>query len=915
CVEVSPNYVPCWPGYPTGAGLITPRQYLNEVACMGWPWHPGLDEPMQPPWVAYDDGDRALFAETPRDLEAALDLIIGNFTANVATRTEVVTSNVVLNNDIGATQIVEQYDFNSGYIASPGKPWQGVLTRTDISCRDTGSDAGPLTSANDKDFAESLDTQPERTFYTLPHRPNPADPLLSSADYSGGPLAGVDKLVEMTATQSNLDDCDFGVQEIYGNMCQNNQSFQFWIDKFTRERGLADIFNSTPDVLEPTNERLAITSYQDYANQEIGGVRNAERDPFLFVGTNDGVLHAFDVWALDVSGVTLEPWGYIPRPLLRQLRKQYPIPPAKVTSTSYSIAAGPDGGVDGGTGTQLNGTYQHLYLLDGSPVARDVRLYRNPDGSGNDPWRAIVFGGLGKGGRGYYAIDVTSSLKRTNPTKPLLRWEISPENDLWGNNERLAFTYLGFPLSRPALAYPYFRDDITGTPVTLEVAVAILPGGWFESPDVSSGVYIVRMADGKLIRHLMPGVAAAGNKDICKDENNAVKAEYGLFAGEGAQLVGEPAIPFGTQTMKITTEAFMGDDRGRLWMIDMSDPLPENWCLRRYFDTLLSYHYPYQDCFTSPDPDPCDDPPETYAVDMCYHDDCCAGGDHGQKCTYTTLKAPRSPILSAPTMAQDKDGVNHIIFGTGMYDGLATLSRNRIFSLKDELGAKPSNLAQMYHKAPVINWWIGDWLVDNSKQPPVSAVPSALQWIHYAMSATGDSATQIDISGTWDETGGAWFFNVGEKLVGKPIVFDQVAYFTTFVPVYPPDGDACRSGGSRIWGVQFDNRNGTNGEWETEVDENDFGQFPYDPAANSYKFFTWAPGDLLSGASIVRRPQCYAPGEMFQIVVQRANPAFNPRQPPQGQVPAIQTVSHPIPKNAGIGVTRVRFDSWSLVFE
>jgi hypothetical protein len=265
-------------------------------------------------------------------------------------------------------------------------------------------------------------------------------------------------------------------------------------------------------------------------------------------------------------------------------------------------------------------------------------------------------------------------------------------------------------------------------------------------------------------------------------------------------------------------------------------------------------------------------------------------------------------------MAEDKNGVNHVIFGTGMYDGLAALSRNRIFSLKDELGSTQQTgaTAKKYHKPPVINWWIGDRLVDSANEPARSLVPTARQPIHDAMFATGANATWIDIAGAW---GGPSFFNVGEKLVGKPVVFDQVAYFTTFVPIYPPNGDACESGGSRIWGVQFDKRNGENGVWETSAADNHFGMFPYDDSAKSYKLFTWAPGDLLSGVSVVRRPQCFAPGEMFQLVVQRANPQFDPKKADQQTVPPIETKARAIPKAAGLSVTRVRFDSWSLVFE
>jgi type IV pilus assembly protein PilY1 len=58
--------------------------------------------------------------------------------------------------------------------------------------------------------------------------------------------------------------------------------------------------------------------------------------------------------------------------------------------------------------------YPHLYYVDGGPVVGDVY-----DGSS---WRTILVGGLGAGGRAYYALDVT------DPTQPKALWEFSVSN-------------------------------------------------------------------------------------------------------------------------------------------------------------------------------------------------------------------------------------------------------------------------------------------------------------------------------------------------------------------------------------------------------------------------------------------------------------------------------------------------------
>jgi len=83
----------------------------------------------------------------------------------------------------------------------------------------------------------------------------------------------------------------------------------------------------------------------------------------LYAGGNDGMLHAFD--AADGS----ELFAYVPKLVFGHLDE----------------LADPD--------------YAHRYYVDLSPVVTDVIFNSMP--------KSILVGGLGKGGRGYYALDVT----------------------------------------------------------------------------------------------------------------------------------------------------------------------------------------------------------------------------------------------------------------------------------------------------------------------------------------------------------------------------------------------------------------------------------------------------------------------------------------------------------------------------
>ena len=58
---------------------------------------------------------------------------------------------------------------------------------------------------------------------------------------------------------------------------------------------------------------------------------------------------------------------------------------------------------------------QHRFSVNATPVVADISYVD----SGANVWKTIVVGGLGAGGKAYYALDVTS------PTSPALLWEFS----------------------------------------------------------------------------------------------------------------------------------------------------------------------------------------------------------------------------------------------------------------------------------------------------------------------------------------------------------------------------------------------------------------------------------------------------------------------------------------------------------
>jgi type IV pilus assembly protein PilY1 len=141
----------------------------------------------------------------------------------------------------------------------------------------------------------------------------------------------------------------------------------------TRAAVLGDIVNSSPVYVGKPSFQYTENGYASFKSTQ------AARAPTLYVGANDGMLHAFDA-----SNGT-ERWAYVPGLVMDKLYK---------------------------LGDQYYES-KHQYYVDATPVAGDVY-------SGG--WKTILVGGLNGGGAGYYALDIS------NPTAPVALWEFKHSN-------------------------------------------------------------------------------------------------------------------------------------------------------------------------------------------------------------------------------------------------------------------------------------------------------------------------------------------------------------------------------------------------------------------------------------------------------------------------------------------------------
>ena len=141
---------------------------------------------------------------------------------------------------------------------------------------------------------------------------------------------------------------------------------------------LGDIVNSEPVVLVAPAADYSETTNPGYAAFKIS---QKSRPTLVFQGANDGMLHVFNAASSDAEGGGTEVWAYVPSLVFPSLANL-----SRLTD------------------------FAHKYYVDGTPTIADVDFDRTGGaaGTGDPDWRTILVGGLGKGGRGYYALDVTS---------------------------------------------------------------------------------------------------------------------------------------------------------------------------------------------------------------------------------------------------------------------------------------------------------------------------------------------------------------------------------------------------------------------------------------------------------------------------------------------------------------------------
>jgi type IV pilus assembly protein PilY1 len=220
----------------------------------------------------------------------------------------------------------------------------------------------------------------------------------------------------------------------------------------TNEGGIEDMskyFRARAHVLGDTvnAESVFVGRASGYNYQDAGyaafksSTAIASRPRMLYVGANDGMLHAFN------ADTGAELWAYVPTAVLPNL--------PQLADKQYAS--------------------KHRYFVDATPIVQDAFI--------GGQWRTILVGGLGGGGRAYYALDIT------DPANPSALWEYTDAN--------LGYTY--------------------GTPEIGKLADgtwAVFFGSGYNNTSPGDGVgrlYVLNAATGVPIRIISTGTGSTAN--------------------------------------------------------------------------------------------------------------------------------------------------------------------------------------------------------------------------------------------------------------------------------------------------------------------------------------------------------------------------------------------------------------------
>lgn len=341
---------PVWPGFESGA-----RSTIDDI------WH-----------ATVNTRGQFISARTPSDITEAMRRILEAVGSGTTPSGSVALTGSRIGT--GSLSVVPFYASTNN-----GTDWYSTLTAQSISSHPV---TGAVSYATSWEANERLPAYGSRDIWVA-KTGGSVVPALSEFNASNVSLAELCANTLARCSASTIAALGVGLAETMDYL-RGSQALEGNGTLRRRTKVLGDIVNSTPVVSSPIDDygyqslrgadtAQGLPTYNPYSYHTFLATKRT-RAPMVYAGANDGMLHAFN----GTTGV--EEFAYIPSTSLGHMGNLL---------TPYSATANADQ------------KFQHRYYVDGPVSVSDARL-----GSGG--WKTVLVGTAGAGGRGAFALDVST---------------------------------------------------------------------------------------------------------------------------------------------------------------------------------------------------------------------------------------------------------------------------------------------------------------------------------------------------------------------------------------------------------------------------------------------------------------------------------------------------------------------------
>ncbi len=285
--------------------------------------------------------------------------------------------------------------------------------------------------------------------------------------------------------------------------------------KNLRERTsrLGDIVHSGPVFVGAPGFSWPDTLHQSFGTTPYSNFRvaQANRSGVIYIGSNDGMLHGFD----EATGEEL--LAYVP---------------GFLSSTA----------VNSGLHYLTYQEYAHQYYVDLTPSVSDVFI-KSYVGESEDKWKTILVGAARGGGRGIFALDITTpsfSESASAPANTVL-WEFSSADD----------ADLGYTFSQPSVV-----------PLDNGEWAAIFGNGYNDTGSGEASLFIVFLE--------------GGIDGDWTDTGDYIKISTGVGSTANRNGLASPAV-IDSDGNGTADRVYAGDLEGNMWVFDISGSNTNQW--------------------------------------------------------------------------------------------------------------------------------------------------------------------------------------------------------------------------------------------------------------------------------------------------------------------------------------------------